>query len=389
MIQKTLHNSLKRKGRIVIDGFYGAGNLGDEVILSATLNQISSLQGVQPVIFSKDPVETNRMHRVVSFDPYAKHSITGYLNLLRSTVYILGGGGLIKDYGESSRSIEKILCYLAIAKSFGLKTMLWSVGMENLRFNKSKELVQGILSTVDAITVRDPNSKKRLEELGIQNNITVTADPSILLVARYSKQRSLKKNPRVVACLRHWFKYGFYMPDYAVNEQMLNSVASVLDFMINNLNAEIEFLPFRTISYDDDREITKMVVSRMTEIEHIIVHSRAPQIDEAINILLNADLLVGMRLHSVILATSLGIPSIALSYMPKVRDYMAYINQENFCFDIEDIDKNCLQEAVEKIMNGYEEISEHLIISSSDLSRRLQDNMRILSNLLNREYDAK
>jgi polysaccharide pyruvyl transferase CsaB len=383
MIQKVLNNWLTKKSRIVIHGFYGAGNLGDEAILSAILSQISVLDNVKPVIVSNNPAETQRIHQVSSVNHH--NAIAGYMNMLRANVYILGGGGLIKDYGESSRSIESWLHPLAKAQRFGITTILWSVGVENLRFSKSKELVRRVLNKANAITVRDPSSKTRLEEVGIQNQITVTADPAILLGAKFGKNRSISKNPRAIVCLRHWNKGGVNMLDRHADENLINSLAYVLDFMIKHLNTEIEFLPFRTISPDDDREVAKMVVSRMTSREHIICHSRVPSIDEAINILSKADILIGMRLHSVILATSLGIPSIGLSYMPKVRDYMNYIDQESFCFDIQDLDEILLRNSVEIIVNHYEEISKKLVSTCFSRSMRLHENVRILSDLLNKD----
>ncbi len=381
MIQKTLHDLLKIEGRVVINGFYGAGNLGDEAILSAILSQISVFENLKPIIISRNPKETSRIHRVSSVDHH--DTIAKYLNLLRANVYILGGGGLIKDYGESSRSIESWLDSVAMAGRCGVKTMLWSVGVENLRFSKSRELVKKVLNTVDAITVRDPNSRNRLEQIGIQNRITVTADPAMFLSAKYAKKRSISKNPRVIVCLRHWNKNGVDILDKDANENLVNSVTPILNFMIKHFNTRIEFLPFRVISQDDDREIAKMVVSKMTDGGRITIHNRVPQIDEAINMFSNADLAVGMRLHSVIFASSLGIPTIALSYMPKVRDYMAYINQENFCFDTEDLDSKQLEGSIEKIINNYEEVSEQLVNSCSALSVKLKENVRILPELLN------
>jgi polysaccharide pyruvyl transferase CsaB len=381
MIQKTLHDWLRIKGLVIIKGFYGAGNLGDEAILSGILSQTSVFDNLKPIIISRNPNETRRIHRVLSVDHH--NTVVQYLNLLRANVFILGGGGLIKDYGESSRSIESWLHALAKAQKYGITTMLWSLGVENLRFGKSKELVKRVLNTVDAITVRDPNSKKRLEEIGIQNQITVTADPAMLLVAEYNKKRSISKNPRILVCLRHWNIGGVNTLDEDANENFIKSIAYGLDFMIKHLNTEIEFLPFRTIPQDDDREIAKMVVSRMREREHILLHSRIPEIGEAINIISNADLIIGMRLHSVIFATSLGVPSIGLSYMPKVRDYMNYIDQEGFCFDIKDLDERCLRESIERIINNYEEISKQLVCICSALSMKLQENVRILSELLN------
>ncbi len=385
MIQKALNSLFKKDDCVIVHGFYGAGNLGDEAILSATLSQISSLKQAQPIVFGRNPARVRATHQVFSVNPDAIYNMTGYLHLPKASVYILGGGGLLKDYGKSSHNVEVWLRWLTRAKSLGLKTMLWSVGVENLRFDKSKKLIQTALETVDAITVRDPNSKQRLEQVGLQNPVIVTADPAILLAEKQSKRRVLRKNPRIVVCLRHWFKYDMSsVPDPAANEKMLDSIAMVLDYAVNTLDAKIELVPFRTTSNDDDRKILESLFSRMIKKDSVVIHNEVPQLDEAINIFSDTDIVFSMRLHAAIIATSLGVPTIALSYMPKVRDYMNLINQESFCFDIEEVDKKCLMEGFEKILNTYEELSEQLVITRSTLSEKLQDNVSILTKLVSK-----
>jgi polysaccharide pyruvyl transferase CsaB len=382
-MQKLLHTLLQNKKRVVIHGFYGSGNLGDEFLLSAILRQIHALKFVQPVVFSGNPSETRSLHQVKSFNPYARRELIGNAILLGTNVYILGGGGLIKDYGDSAANVKAWLHWLTIAKNLGLKTMLWSIGVENIRFDESKEAIRQVLKTVDVITVRDINSKNKLEEIGVQNQITVTADPAIFLTGEQSNFRSLKKNFRVIVCLRHWFNHSFSILDDTANQKMLDAIAMVLDRMVNKWHVEIEFIPFRTTDYDDDRKILKSLLDRMQEKSAVAkIHESVPKIDEIINIFTNADLVIGMRLHSVIIATSLGIPSIALSYMPKVRDYMKHINQERFCLEIEEVSYMNLYRLVEEIVNNYENISAQLTLTKATMYSKLQKNVDLLSQLL-------
>lgn len=385
MINNALSKFLRRKDRVVVHGVFGKGNLGDECILAAIRQQFSAMGGIDAVVFSKNPVEIRAKHNLISVNPNAKHGITGYLSLLGASVYILGGGGLIKDYGESPRDLEKWLHWLRISRRLGVRTMMWSVGVENLLFRKSRERVRKVLNKVDAIIVRDPNSKKRLEEVGVKNQIWVTADPTLLLTTKERKQRSLGNKMKVVVCLRHWYQTGFFVPDTAVQDRMLSGVASTLDRLRKNHNADIHLVPMRTVSFDDDRKMFELLVQKMGAPHSVTIHPDTPAPDAFIRILSGSTLVIGMRLHSIILATSLGVPSIALSYMPKVRDYMSYIEQDNLCLDVEDVDGKQLWDKVQRVLIHYHEISGRLIDVSFELESKLSRNMENLSRLLNKD----
>jgi len=384
MLKKSLKKIVKQEGRVIVHGFYGSANLGDEAILSATLKLLSKSPQIQPTVFGKYPSKIIETHKIPSVNPNDAYNSTGYLNLARANAYVLGGGGLLKDYGKTSSNVEVWLRWLNVAKSFGLKTMIWSMGVENLRYEKSKNLIRDALETVDAITVRDSNSKQRLEEIGVTNNILVTADPAISLAREHRKKRSLKERFRVVVSLRHWYKYNMsFVPNPLAYNRMLDSIATALDNMIDKWNIEIELMPLRTGSKDDDREVLNSLVRRMQKKPQVLkIYDETPEIDEALAILSNADLLIGMRLHAVILATSMGVPSIAISYMPKVSDYMSFIDQDDFCLDVEDINSEKLQGLIKNITSNYEAISEALVQSSEKLSEELTNNFMILSQLM-------
>lgn len=87
------------------------------------------------------------------------------------------------------------------------------------------------------------------------------------------------------------------------------------------------------------------------------------------------------------LSTNLGIPSIAISYMPKVNDYMSFIGHDDFCLDVEEINSEKRQGLIENIASNYENISEQLVKNSERLSQELSNNFINLSQLI--KFDRK
>ena len=100
---------------------------------------------------------------------------------------------------------------LILAQRLGTKTVLCGIGVENIRYPKSKKIICKVLNKTNLITVRDENSKKTLQQMGITNEIKVTADPAILLNNNLSKIKWPNSSPKIMICVRHWFDKGFYI----------------------------------------------------------------------------------------------------------------------------------------------------------------------------------
>jgi polysaccharide pyruvyl transferase WcaK-like protein len=221
-----------------------------------------------------------------------------------------------------------------------------------------------------------------LEDIGVQNRIVITGDPAVLLTQNKRRVRLLRHPPTVVVCMRHWYRDGYFVPDFSANQNMETSVAASLDYLVSKWGAQIHFLPFRVTQPDDDRQAAVAIVERMHRQETVTFHQHPATHKEAIDVLSTADLVVGMRLHSLILATALGIPCIALSYSPKVRRYMDQVQQGTFCWEIEDVERNVLCEAMDYIFQNYGQVSTDLVAVADSTTRQLDENVRLLSQLL-------
>ena len=369
---------------VVVHGFYGAGNLGDEAILTVLLADLANIGDIEPLVFSRRPREVQRLHGAASVNPARLGGLTGRWRLRQASAFVLGGGGLLKDYGETSANVRAWLRWLRRARAGGRRTAVWAVGVENLRFPESIELIRETLEDVDVVSVRDESSARRLREIGVSRPIGVSADPAVTLGAAYRRARSPDERPRIVVCLRHWFKYGPALHDERRNARLLDSVAATLDHAVTEWGAHLEFVPFRTVDYDDDRRVMHAVADRMRHGAVVSHRESAPRPAEAAELLASADLVVGMRLHSVILATAAGVPTLALSYMAKVRDYMSAIGQERFCVDVEDAGPERLREMLETLRRGSLDVSAQLIAATDSLCARYDSARAELAILLRR-----
>ncbi len=341
--------------KIAIHGFYGHGNLGDEAILKALLQEFKKSSNIKLVVFSDNPKQVSMMHGVKSVHSRGRRSALRRIwEIKTSDLFILGGGGLLKDYGNNSSNIESWLRLLQLAEKLKVKVALCAIGVENIRYDSSKTLLKNTLDKTNLITVRDRKSKDILKDIGVRNEIKVVTDPCVLLAnIGTSKIKDISTPPKVIICVRHWFDKGFYIEKPALNENFIRSLSMAADFLVENYKAIIDFIPMRTTDYDDDRVVSNQVLSSMKHKNRVNIHSRALEVDEFIEMAEQSSLIIGMRLHSLILGASAGVPVIGLEYMPKVKVFMDSINQGDYSLGLEAVTGDKLIGLIEDTFERY------------------------------------
>ena len=108
--------------RVLLHGYFGMGNVGDEAILAVVIRELKS-KGFEPLVLSANPQRTMKLHGVSSY-PDKLFSSRFWSALFESSLLIFAGGG---KYGE--RTIRR-LCLLAIlAKILGKRVEFRAIGV--------------------------------------------------------------------------------------------------------------------------------------------------------------------------------------------------------------------------------------------------------------------
>src|SRR5690554_2806609 len=157
--------------RLLLSGYYGFGNLGDEAILSGLVGALTG-RGHQVTVLSSDPVATAEQHGVA-----AAHRTRGVIGaLLRNDVLVSGGGGLLQD-ATSARSLTYYLAVIRLARLLGKRAAVYGQSLGPLT-DAGKRRVARALDGVPAFW-RDEQSRAQARELGLDDH--VTADAALLL----------------------------------------------------------------------------------------------------------------------------------------------------------------------------------------------------------------
>lgn len=302
--------------RVVISGYYGFSNLGDEAVLSAVIEGLrsKSTKSIEIVVLSADPERTEKTYGVTAVPRMSVSHVSKVLH--KCDLFISGGGSLIQD-ATSWRSLIYYLSTIQLAKTFGCKIMILGQGIGPLRRRSSRYLSRLVLNQVDLITVRDTESAELLAELGVcKPPVYVTADPSFMLTACppdeasaiLSKLGLMPSEPLIGVSLRQWAD----VPDIE------HIAAKALGVLSERLRAKILLLTMHT---PDDLGLAKCI-QQLSASSYIIVQPEPWTPAQVLGVVGHCELLIGMRLHALILATIAGVPSVGLSYDPKVENFL-------------------------------------------------------------------
>lgn len=356
---------------IVLSGYYGFGNAGDEAILEAMIADLrEACPGARLTVFSAQPGKTSRTHGVAAVHRF---SVPGVWNALgQADLLISGGGSLLQDV-TSSRSLWYYLAVLGMAKARGLRTMVYANGLGPIRLAANRRAAGAVLRRADVITLRDPDSVRVLaSDLGVgRRDVMLTADPAFglrpldgaardALFAEAGMPRAGRAGggdgvgdgvgPVVGLALRPW---------HGSSELAGVAVASVIGLLRDAGRGDgsggkgdggsggdrVGGTGAAGVGHDGTGGIGSVLLvpmqhaadaPLMAEVERLCleagvrVHSVRRPLGprEALTLVSACDMLVAMRLHALIFAASAGVPLVALSYDPKVAsliEYLAYV----------------------------------------------------------------
>ncbi|NLC77638.1 MAG: polysaccharide pyruvyl transferase CsaB [Clostridia bacterium] len=365
------------ENRIVISGYYGFNNVGDEAVLYSMLRTLRAQQpDLKVTVLSGDPEKTARNYGVQAVNRWNIKEVWQALRECR--LLISGGGSLLQDV-TSSRNVLYYLGIVQLAKMMGKKVMFYAQGVGPVSRRLSQEAIRRVVNQVDLITVRDEASKALLLQLGVTKpEILIKADPVLGLYAKEMDRNQglkyLEKNgvqpaegapPVIGISVRDWHQYQGYK----------KALAKVGDRLVKE-GYQLVFLPFH---FPDDIAPSREIVNLMEEPATVIRDQLG--VVEMLGCLSPMHLLIGMRLHSLIMAAVMGVPVIGISYDPKVEAFLKSIGQP-LAGRVETLDAEVLAGEVRRVLAKREEAVADLNEAVAALRVEARDTGRLALELL-------
>lgn len=352
---------MSNTNKVVLSGYYGFDNIGDEAVLFSIITALrKEIKDVHITVLSNNPDKTKALYGVESVNRWDIKAVAR--SIKESDLLISGGGSLLQDV-TSSKTIPYYLAIVKIAQFYKKKVVFYSQGIGPVNKGISRWLIKKIVSKVDGIFVRDVASKKLLEEIGIKKTIGVALDPVLGIEIPEEMQNHKKENSSktVGIYLRPWKDVNH---DKNLKESLMQGLVDLL--------AKGYQLCFIPMHFEQDCDIARSLAKDIKEIvkakgiveadcleQKIQVVDRLLSIKEVLVYTKRFDLVVGMRLHSLIMAAASKVPVLALSYDPKVTEFMKEI-EVPYCLDTTSLTEEAFTKALKEVEASKEEQKKHL-----------------------------
>lgn len=333
----------EKQGRYgaVICGAYGKGNAGDDAILMCMLRQLRMQDPDLPItVMTRDPQQTALLTGVSTIHIF--DILSAWRVMKKSSLYISGGGSLIQN-ATSNRSLLYYLFSIRQAKWAGCRVMIYGCGIGPVNGEENRKRTARILETsVDLITLRDPESLRTLRSFGVTGPKTqVTADPALLMEgddkAAVRILRSNGLDPEGRYCL-------FVLRPWDVTRERLADIAAAADYC----REKYGLMPlFYTLEPGRDDEITRATAELVKAPCRVL----PPVTDGTVlcGLIGRMELVVSMRLHALIFACAQQTKVAAISYDPKVTGFMNYLGSES-CVELSDASGKAIKDMIDRAL---------------------------------------
>jgi polysaccharide pyruvyl transferase CsaB len=372
--ERRLH-ARDRVLRVGISGSYGGLNLGDEAILESIVTQLRDSFPAEITVFSRDPDDTLARHdveRAVHARSLTRREVRAEVE--RLDLFILGGGGILYDH-EATTYLREVF----LAHELGIPVVVYAISAGPLDDPRARKAVREALEPAALVTVRDRPARKLLEDVGLEKDILVTADPAFLLNPMpvsddILKREGLDGKKLVGFSVR---EPGPAAPDIDVNHYQA-LLANAADFMVDRLDVDIVFVPMERLKMDLQQ--SHAVVSRMQCAQRATVLRGAYTSGEVLSLMSRFEFAVGMRLHFLIFAALQGVPFVALPYASKVLGLVQDLDLE--MPPLKDVTTGRLIANIDRSWDTQGRIRQRLSEAVPEMKERARETNRLVARML-------
>jgi len=359
--------------RILVAGYYGFDNAGDELILTSLVNELKRLNSkIEIYVLSNDPFKTGKRYGVKALNRWNILSII--LAILRTDLFVFGGGGLLQDL-TSGWSIYYYLGLISLGKLFFKRVVLISQGVGPVRSKFGRKATGIVLRLADLITVRDEASKFELVRLNGNLSVSIAPDPALNLDRfgfRIGEHIPSEPDARPII--------GVSIQGFGKGERFKETFKEICDEIVKKIKPKIVLIPFHR---SEDLKISRYIAANREGDYELFLWEEVEDLFEFYN---KIDLILGMRLHSIILACLFGKPFVAISlpkndrlYDPKIGGFLELLGCE--VMDVA-VPAPIIATKVHEILRGRQKFLEEIGPRVARLKDASRENIRILQNLL-------
>ncbi|MBQ9773540.1 MAG: glycosyltransferase [Clostridia bacterium] len=382
MCRETLtlyHRARMPKGalHVTVGGYFGCGNAGDDLILQGFLAGMrDAAPDLRVTALTAHPRKNARRFGVPCVS--RKNPLSCIRAFLESDAFLCGGGSLLQN-ATSNRSLLYYLHLLRLSRLCGAHPILYSAGIGPLRGKRARRQAAKTLERCDYISLRDPESMRMLEQIGVSRSLLhVGADMALLApLPPATRAPSILADHGIAAGTRYFcvILKGGSRAAYEVC-RMLAAGAR----MIAKRHALLPVFFVLDPTHD----------GRATQVAARVLHAPVIPLREpsdAAALLSAAEFAVTMRLHALVLASCVTIPALGVcadTDDEKIPSFARLCAQDYLTRDA--LSVGALVERMEALLSDRDRLRPLLADAAADLRKKAKKD---LANIVTMLYNSK
>jgi polysaccharide pyruvyl transferase CsaB len=289
--------------KIVISGYYGFGNLGDELILHNLIGLLSEHKN-SIVVLSQDPDQTQKNHEVRAVSRW--NPVVLWREIRSASVFISGGGGLLQDLSGPWTPVY-YLSLVSIALVLRKKVILLAQGFGPLRLFWNKMLAKWIVPKADLVIPRDAEGYYWCSKKGVPEDRLVPGADLVWL----QPVQQLEYKQRWVICLRaDWL--GHRSPEW------INDLVAF---------ARVRQSTVCFVALGDRGDQKLLNAMQADPAFQDCEFWPTPDLKNIRNAFAQAELVISMRYHGLVLGAMAGAALIGMGNDPKIKIILDTLEQ--------------------------------------------------------------
>jgi colanic acid/amylovoran biosynthesis protein len=324
---------------------------------------------------------------------------------IHSNIIIFGHDALLENFGNQKFSFNRYLTFISTYYSIILakvllkqKVIIYGGGIGKYKCKFIEYICTIALKMVDLITIRDRFSYRYLFNLGIKNNMYLTADLAFLMnsVSQYTTNKIFKKenistkNKILVGMTVSKELYLFTNKEIVDKEikysKYIELKASVVDYLVEKYNANILFIPHALKKNKDDRLVARAIYKNIKHQHNVKLIENEYSPEELKGIISQCDYFIGERTHSNVAAVSSYVPTICVSEPKSHRNrgiFENIIDKKLIC-DVSKMTLDVYKKKIDYLFKNNDKIRNKLLVKIKENRKKALTNGFLFENILNK-----
>jgi polysaccharide pyruvyl transferase WcaK-like protein len=249
-------------------------------------------------------------------------------------------------------------------------------------------MLKRLVEMMDFITVRDEDSLELLMDLGVKNRRILLAADAALNARSSPGERvdsivrdlgiSPAKEILAININRYLNTWASPPTQPLTREAFLGIYADALNEAMSRIDAQLLFVCTQHHDIDISEDLMKRISAPSRK---ALLDNRRYNPYEVKGVLGRASLLLGMRLHAMILASSALCPIIGLAYQPKVDHYFRSLGLRDYSLSFGDFNASSLSKHLRRGWAERQALKEHVVKRVPALQQEAEKAAAIIASI--------